>query len=402
MAEPIHVLVTGDSEVRLWGLGGRERLRRTLLRNGRPPLADDPAQVPAEAAVVVLRGDHLFDARLVRALLDGTDPLVLTAGPDGSPVAARGRGRDAPALAAGLWGDPSALPEGMPRRAPRDLAGGYEQRLRNVTPPQVLPITESRRGELERELFAGSYKGVTDLVTKWLWPAPARWTTRLCVALGLQPNHVTLLSLVLAVAAGVAFYQGAFGLGLLAGWMMTFLDTVDGKLARVTVTSSRFGDVLDHGLDLVHPPLWYLAWGLALADSWTLEPALPATLWLVFLTYIGGRLCEGAFQLWLAPFSLFIWRPTDSFNRLVTARRNPNLILLTAGWAAGRPDVGLWAVAAWHLLSMLFLALRLLVARQARRRGPLVSWLSEVDPWHQRDRLAVRTFTRVPLDADGG
>ena len=49
---------------------------------------------------------------------------------------------------------------------------------------------------------------------------------------------------------------------------MTFLDTVDGKLARVTVTSTKLGNVFDHGIDLVHPPLWYLAWGIGLA----LEP----------------------------------------------------------------------------------------------------------------------------------
>jgi phosphatidylglycerophosphate synthase len=48
---------------------------------------------------------------------------------------------------------------------------------------------------------------------------------------------------------------------------MTFLDTVDGKLARVTLTSSRIGDVLDHGLDLLHPPFWYLAWGIGLATA---------------------------------------------------------------------------------------------------------------------------------------
>ena len=42
---------------------------------------------------------------------------------------------------------------------------------------------------------------------------------------------------------------------------MTFLDTVDGKLARVTLTSSPFGNVLDHSLDLIHPPFWYWAWG---------------------------------------------------------------------------------------------------------------------------------------------
>jgi phosphatidylglycerophosphate synthase len=61
---------------------------------------------------------------------------------------------------------------------------------------------------------------------------------------------------VFAVAAGIAFWH-IHGLGLVLGRLMTFLDTVDGKLARVTVTSSRFGDVLDHGLDIIHPPLVY-------------------------------------------------------------------------------------------------------------------------------------------------
>ena len=58
--------------------------------------------------------------------------------------------------------------------------------------------------------------------------------------------------------------RGAFLSGLVCAWAMTFLDTVDGKLARVTLTSSRIGDVMDHGLDLVHPPFWWWAWGIGL------------------------------------------------------------------------------------------------------------------------------------------
>jgi hypothetical protein len=36
------------------------------------------------------------------------------------------------------------------------------------------------------------------------------------------------------------------------GWLMTFLDAVDRKLAR----DCRFGDVLHHGLDIIQWPLW--------------------------------------------------------------------------------------------------------------------------------------------------
>src|SRR3546814_2416912 len=47
---------------------------------------------------------------------------------------------------------------------------------------------------------------------------------------------------------------GGFWTGLAAAWIMTFLDTVDGKLARVTLASSRWGNAYDHGIDLIHPP----------------------------------------------------------------------------------------------------------------------------------------------------
>ena len=85
----------------------------------------------------------------------------------------------------------------------------------------------------------------------------------------MTPNQVTSASLVLVIVAGVLFARGEFGWGLVAGWIMTFLDTVDGKLARVTITSTKLGNVFDHGIDLIHPPFWYLAWGMGLA----LEPA---------------------------------------------------------------------------------------------------------------------------------
>ena len=57
---------------------------------------------------------------------------------------------------------------------------------------------------------------------------------------------------------------------------MTFLDTVDGKLARVTLRSSPFGNVYDHSIDLIHPPFWWWAWivGLPAAGFTLAKPGL--------------------------------------------------------------------------------------------------------------------------------
>jgi len=398
----LYAVLLGDSPVRLWGLTPAERMERQLRAEGIGLWRHGLDALPADCSLLVLRGDYLYDARVLRGLAKAHHVVLeVTAGGRSLPVAAHVAAEAAPAVAELLSGPLARGPvAGVAAVTIAQVAQGFEAGLLKRDRPFVLPVTAESRGTLEQLTFSGAYKGVTDLVTKWLWPVPAQWVTRACARSGITPNQVTALSLVLVVAATVLFARGELGWGLLAGWIMTFLDTVDGKLARVTVTSTRLGNVFDHGIDLVHPPIWYVAWGAGLA----LDPAAVAgvpvpLLYLAILAgYVGGRLCEGAFQRWIAPFSLFTWRPFDSYFRLIVARRNPNLIMLTASLAAGRPDLGLLAVAAWTVLSTVILAARLLVAVRARRkRGALGSWLAEIGLTVDERALAVRVFTHAPV-----
>jgi phosphatidylglycerophosphate synthase len=185
-----------------------------------------------------------------------------------------------------------------------------------------------------------------------------------------HPNVVTIASWLLAIAALLLFAEGRFGLGLLAAWAMTFLDTVDGKLARVTLTSSPIGNVLDHSLDLIHPPFWYLAWGVGAAGL------VDTATWIVVGGYLAGRLLEGVFML---AFSLetHCWRPIDTLFRTITARRNPNLILLTVAVLAGAPELGMPMVAIWTVASITFHCVRLTQAFAARARGETIG------PWDE-------------------
>ncbi|SER00727.1 Phosphatidylglycerophosphate synthase [Nitrosomonas sp. Nm51] len=402
MQKTTYILIIGGNRTTIWGLDGHERLERMIQSIKNVKLTEKTDDIPDNAPLLILNAHYLFDSRVLTALIALKDPMVLYSH-DNQPAAVRTFGGQASHLLGVLVKPKNQRPEhilsGLPRYTLSELNIDFQQNLKKKDPPYILPITEDNRKRLEKELFSGSYKGVTDLVTKWLWPLPAFWCTHLCVRKGWKPNHVTLLSAVLALLAGIAFWYGFFAIGLIMGWMMTFLDTVDGKLARVTVTSSKFGDVLDHGLDIIHPPLWYLAWGIGLAGTLTPIGNLDLLIWLMFFGYIGGRLCEGAFQLWLAPFDMFIWRKADSFNRLITARRNPNLILLTYGWIIERPDVGLLLVVAWHLLSTAILLGRLIAGwRIWRQQGKLRSWLQDIDPARDRNILAVKIFTRAPID----
>ena len=92
--------------------------------------------------------------------------------------------------------------------------------------------------------------------------------------------------------------------------------------------------------------------------------------------YFAGRLLEGLFLL-LFRFETHSWRPIDALFRTVTARRNPNLLLLSVGAVAGRADLGRQMVALWTLASLGFHAVRLVQAGLARRRGGSVTPFDE-------------------------
>jgi phosphatidylglycerophosphate synthase len=376
---PLQGRIVGECPVPLWGLRSEERIRRQLRSVGVEVARGETQGGPSDR-VLLLRADRLYDLRTIRDLAarPGT-LLVQPEGGESAVVAAHVPIAVAAAAEKALLGERrEPIPEVAEVRT-EDLSPAYLAELLKSEPVKIIAIRADRRVQLERRLFDGSYKGVTDLVTKFVWPAPARAVTRVCAQHGVTPNAITWLSVILVVLATWEFAYGRFGTGLVLAWLMTFLDTVDGKLARVTVQSSRFGHFLDHGLDLVHPPFWYLAWGLGLASSSTPigNAAMIAAVAAIFVGYWVGRLAEAAFGYWMARFSMFCWRPIDSYVRLVLARRNPNLILLTVALLAGRPDVGLIAVAVWTVLSSVFLLVRLAMAAVHRRRRPLKPWLDD-------------------------
>jgi phosphatidylglycerophosphate synthase len=365
---PLGILL-GAGEGRIWGMSARERLTRIYRRAGLE-IAEPAAAGPGRTALLA-NADWVFDESLIATLAKRPGALLVSA--NGDPVAAHVEGPDAVATAAAMAA--GEAPAGLQRLEPEELA--YNSELRKRAPPVLVRLSHDSVRAVEARTFAGSYKGVTDIVTKYLWPRPARIVTRWCAQAGLKPNHVTLVGLVLTIAAFWLFWRGEFGWGLACAWAMTFLDTVDGKLARVTMTSSSIGNVLDHGIDLIHPPFWWWAWWVGLPLAMT-APASWATstmvLWVIVGGYVVQRVLEGIFmRVW--GFHVHAWRPFDSFFRLITARRNPNLLILTPAWLLGRPDVGLALVAAWTGLSLLVHAAQLVQAA-ATPKARVVSWLA--------------------------
>ena len=326
----------GAEPRRFWGMTARERLERALARAG----ADT-----ADTGLLLIRDDFIFDEVLIPALL--RQPGLVLVGDGGEPVAAHLSDADQAASvgAALASGSDKTIPPELRRVDSGGLASTYNKTLRRRAPPYLMRVDSIVPVAIERRMFNGAYKGVTDFVTKRVWPWPAFHVTRLCARFGIGPNLVTAVSLVFVLAAMALFWHAQFAAGLVCAWAMCFLDTVDGKLARVTLRSTPFGNVFDHGIDLIHPPFWYWAWYEGLnARGGEDATLLHLALILIVAGYVGGRLQEGLFQL-LFGIEMHIWRPLDSTFREITARRNPNLFILTVATILGAPDRGFVAVA---------------------------------------------------------
>ena len=363
-------------QIDLWGLSPRERLTRQILQlKGVSPI-DDLDGLPEGASVLIVQSGYVTEGRTLQRLITGAD-AVLRCPADGGFAAAFVSAANAGMADALLRGDLAAVPESLHVIEPSDLEV-FDKSLRRSSPPLLEPVSAQSRDRLEGMLYGNAYKGITDLVTKFVWPMPAKQVVRWCANRRVTPNKVTSTGFVLMVLASLLFFLGHYTLGLLAGWVMTFLDTVDGKLARVTIQSSRLGNLFDHGIDLLHPPFWYIFWGMSLTDFDTvLGLGREDFYWMIVIGYIGGRLCEVLFHT-LGSCSLFGWRPFDAYFRLITARRNTCMVLLTLSVAVGRPDWGFVGTALWTAMTSAVLIARLAYGAIVRSgTGPLQSWLGD-------------------------
>lgn len=373
------LVIVGHQSSLVFGLTPAERLRRQFASAGVIGQISLQDAVERGGRVILVRADAVLDQPLISVLANGAGLVVL--GTDGAtelPVAAVVDSIDADRARSLLEGR-SAVQDskGLAVRKPSELDASFWKGLRKRETPYALVLTRSNAADVERRVFMGTYKGATDFITKHAWPVPAYHVTRWLAPRGVTPNMVTTVAALLTAAAFWLFLEGWFLTGLAAAWGMTFLDTVDGKLARTTLRSSKWGDVFDHGIDLVHPPFWYAAWafGLPAAGLGLAPNALWLVLGVILVGYVLQRIMEGIAIKWLG-LEIHIWRRIDTLFRQVTARRNPNLALLTVAALAGRPDAGLVAVAVWTGLCLVLHLVQLLHAFvEKRRSGPLVSWM---------------------------
>lgn len=352
-----------QATARVFGLSLVERIERltrripsatvTVDRNAGPAGRRLKGFAAASAEpVLAVDGAGVFDSRLLPFLATREGSVAVVGGAGARRAAAV---RLASADMLGLVPDDAAtaadiaeyaLSSGGARRLEPAEFPTFVMGLRRDLPYHLerLPDAAARR-DYERFLFWSNYKGSTDFLTRWVFP-PVVWPlTRLATAIRLHPNWITLAGIVLALAAVPLFMLGWVWTSIAMCWVMAVLDSVDGKVARVTMTESAIGNLLDHGLDIVHPPLWYLGWAWWLADGTLQHPVFVAAIWLCGF-YVADRLVL-AIPKALWGRGLHAMERIDSLVRTVISRRNVNLLVFTIGLVIGAADAAFYVIVAW-------------------------------------------------------
>jgi CDP-diacylglycerol--glycerol-3-phosphate 3-phosphatidyltransferase len=78
---------------------------------------------------------------------------------------------------------------------------------------------------------------------------PLRAIIRACVALGIHPNTLTLVGVLVNVGAAWALGYGRFRLAFVIMLVANIFDFIDGKVAHITARESEFGAFWDSTLD---------------------------------------------------------------------------------------------------------------------------------------------------------
>ena len=318
-----------------------------------------------DETALVMDAGHLYDPRVLRAMIDG--------GPNRRAVDSAVREpcrllvADGDLLAGlttswtgseSLW---SALDSVQESTCPvfdlREM-DPYIVDLRRSLPPWWLVVdSDLKIRRAEALLTDAAQKGTLDFPAEFIHPPLENLLTKWISASTVTPNQVTTLSILLAFLTTGLLAIGQMGTGYLAaGLVIAFivgvLDGVDGKLARVTVRCTRFGDRFEHILDVVWELTWYWALGWMLsAGGEVVGPFVLAAVITVF--YLFDKAATGMFKS-RQGIELFDYAPVDRFFRRIGARRNTNVLLLLAGMTVGVLEEAFTCVAIWTVITAAF------------------------------------------------
>lgn len=339
----------GSSE--LCGITIRERLRRTLRQCGG---TEWPKESWPEGNFLAVRGDHVFEPQLLRALIDANEPAALVDANAYPPAAV---------LTRELW--LGSIEESIRQ----GLADG---KLRAIDVQEMPKFIPSMHREVplywfpapgsERVILDAAQKGTLDIPAYAHAPIETWIVSKLCRT-SLKPNQLTFFCNVIAWVTTILFATGHLVAGVLLALAVGVLDGLDGKLARVKLETSKAGE-LEHLFDVV----FEYSWWLGLAFHFRAWPHFGLLVAAEILTALARNRVARAYGISICDLA-----PFDRFVRLVGGRRNIYIWIFAIGVLLGAPAGGFRVIAWWSVATAAVQVPRALLAlalRDGDRRRP--------------------------------
>ncbi|MEC8990845.1 MAG: CDP-alcohol phosphatidyltransferase family protein [Candidatus Latescibacterota bacterium] len=235
----------------------------------------------------------------------------------------------------------------------------YVPELRLTMPAFMIRLTErSQLRHVDHLLYRRTFKGVIDAIARYGYYHLVRLLTRCLSRTTLSPNLFTVLSIAGIWLAIPCFATGHVALGCVSAWAGVLLDSIDGKLARLTLNLSDAMGTIEHLSAMPGLGLWFVAigWHLTDGDLWTPSVAM-LSCWTTVACFLVDKVVSGEFRRRFGR-ELFDARPFDAFFHLFAVRRNMHLLVLTIGVAAGLVESAFVAMAAGMVLTLAIHVLR--------------------------------------------
>ncbi|MFV2007529.1 MAG: CDP-alcohol phosphatidyltransferase family protein [Longimicrobiales bacterium] len=321
-------------------------------------------------AVVLVAADTVLDPRLYRMVFGAAGPAWV--GDRSEQSGDQGSGE---VVAVGL-----RTVSGWRDGASHEFVGGLEERIlvdeldaylpdlrRTLRPYWVSARSADDRTRAAGRILDSAQKGVLDLPARYLHPPAENFLARLLSSTSLTPNHVTFITAITGFTATYLFATGSYGLGLVLALVTNVLDGVDGKLARIKLQTSPFGNALDHTLDVSFEFSWYVALGWGLSGGAVRSGPFGVALALIAVM-IGTRGVSGVYKL-ITGRQIHDHRAFDRAVRLVAGRRNIYVMVLLAGFLVDRVGAAFTLSLWWALGTLGVYVARTMLAWATRRSG---------------------------------
>ena len=311
-----------------------------------------------DQSLMLLEGDGIYDERVLRRLLLSTNSLYIHAGEDKDvPIAVIVQADDRKHLNSAICHIGEFLKKQVGNGWLETLSiydmDQYIPELRQTAVPSLIKLQDrSSIRAIENEMYEKTFKGVIDFIAAYVYRIPVRGLVRLLAPTRITPNLVTAISVICSLAAIPLFAMGWLGTGLVVAFVFVIADSLDGKLARMTVRFSKVADKVDHFTSPAFETCYYLAWGWYFSGGdFSTLPGKAAVLLCCF--FVLDRIVTSVFGCKYGR-SLLDYNKCDARFHLIAARRNINLFIMVIGIIFQKPLAVLYAITLWMFITMLW------------------------------------------------